>query len=127
MPRATYPAVVRDENSGQYRCEMRDKRTGRVWGYGYGATRHEAIQAAAIEQPPSNAIKRAIGWVRRYPFWAGAAVGCFLRYRQARNHQETLRLRDYLVPAIAVGTIAWGVSKITEYVNKRRHQKEVAQ
>ena len=112
MARATFPTVYFDEAAGSWKAEMRDKKTGRTWGYGYGATRQEAIYNARRDKPSEKSIKRAIGWVIRHPFIVGAAVGMYLAYRRAKNHQFEMRPIDYLSAGAIGGTIVWGLSKI---------------
>ncbi|MEI6288663.1 MAG: hypothetical protein WCP18_03790 [bacterium] len=116
MAHATYPYVFPDENSGQWKCEMRDRKDGRVWGYGYGNCRNDAIKNARSDQPKDPAIKKAIGWVKHHPFIAGAVVGCYLSYRHAKNHQVDMRLGDYLVVGAIAGTIVWLVGKVVTWI-----------
>lgn len=119
MAKATYPSVFFDEATGKYKCEMHDKNTGRTWGYGYGDTRTEAIYSARRDQPKQSKIKRAVGWVTRHPFIAGAAVGTYLQYRRGRNHHTEIRPINYLNAAIVAGTVIWGISKIYKYIKNR--------
>lgn len=81
MAKATYPACWQD-NDGTYVCEMRDKKSGRVWGQGYGDTRKEAIYNARNDQPKDMLIKRAIGWTWRHPFKAGALTLAYMAFRR---------------------------------------------
>lgn len=115
MARPTFPRVFWDEESGMYCAQMIDKKTGKVWGCGYGETRQDAIRSAAIDQPPAKSIKRAIGWVDRHPFIAGAAVGTYLTYRYAKNHHYQMKASDYLSVGAIAGTIAWALSKIFSF------------
>lgn len=112
MAHATFPAVYYDEVAGEWICEMRDKKTGRTWGKGHGATRQEAIYNARHDQPAESKIKRAIGWVARHPFVAGATVGVYLAYRRGRYHRSELKLIDYLSAGVIIGTLAWGLSRL---------------
>lgn len=120
MARPTYPRVVWDENAMSYRAEMVDKKTGRIWGYGHGETRQAAIKAAAIDQPPSKSIKRAIGWVTHHPFLGGAAVGAYMAYHHAKQCQTDLRLGDLMAASIIFGTAAWIISKIAGFFSRRQ-------
>lgn len=119
MAHATYPAVFFDEAAGFFKCEMRDKKTGRIWGYGYGVTRQEAIYNARHDQPSEGRIKRAIGWVSRHPFIAGAALGAYLAFRQTRRHGlKKGSPLGYLGAGAVVGAIAWGVAKIAKGIKQ---------
>ena len=108
MAHPTDSIVFFDENSGMYKCEMRDKKIGRVWGVGYGDTRHEALINARRAQPPDGTIKRAIGWVTRHPFMAGAAVGVYLA---ARNGARTFS--EYVAASVIGGIAGWVIGKVT--------------
>ncbi len=112
MPHATRPKVFYDDNQGRYVAEMVDIKTNRVWGTGFGETRSEAIIRARQDQPSDGIIKAAIGWVRRHPFLAGAAVGVFLAHRYAAHHHVSLRPIDYLNIGTVTGTLVWAVSKM---------------
>ena len=120
MAHPTYPTVYHDDATGAYKCEMRDKKTGRTWGIGYGPTRNEAISNARREQPNRNQIKRAIGWVTRHPFIGGATVGAVLAYHHAKQRQVDLRLGDMVTAGIIFGTAAWVISKVIRFFNARR-------
>lgn len=108
MSRPTYPRIFFDNTSGRYRAEMIDKKTGRIWGQGYGKTRQEAIMASAVDQPPASTIKKAMGLVTRHPFVAGAAVGTYLEYRRARYHPEDIRVANFISAAVIAGAMVWG-------------------
>lgn len=119
MAKPTYPSVFFDDDASAYKCEMHDKNTGRTWGYGYGKTRKEAIASARRDQPKQGKIKKAVGWVTRHPFVAGAAIGTYITYRRARNHHADIRPIHYVNAAIVAGTIVWGISKIFKYIKNR--------
>jgi hypothetical protein len=61
---------------------MVDKKTGRVWGTGYGENRKQAIYYARNDQPREGFIKRAIGWVVRHPVKAGMLVAGYMVLRR---------------------------------------------
>jgi hypothetical protein len=111
----TYPIVFHDEDTDGWKCEMRDKKTNKVWGQGYGMTRQEAIYNARHDQPSAGKIKRAIGWVVSHPFIAGSAVGTYLAYRHARKHEWRLPPLGYLSIGAIIGTLAWGLNKIFHF------------
>ncbi|MFA6322847.1 MAG: hypothetical protein WCX71_05270 [Candidatus Buchananbacteria bacterium] len=115
MSRPTYPVVFYDEAVGQWKCEMRDKKTARVWGIGYGACRKEAIYRARNEQPEKNYIKKAIGWIDRHPFFGGVVIGAYLSYHHAKKNQKDLRLRDMVTTGLICGSIGWAIAKLVNY------------
>lgn len=116
MSRATYPAVYYDEAAGSFKCDMRDKKTGRTWGMGTGETRQEAIYNARHDLPEEGKIRKAIGWVEHHPFVSGAAVGVYLASRHAKRHLYRPTFTDYAFSAVVVGTAVWAVSKIVKFV-----------
>lgn len=120
MAHPTYPAVFYDDAAGSWKCEMRDKKTGRTWGIGYGATRKEAIYNARSEQPENGQIKRAIGWATCHPFLGGAAVGIGMAYHHAKQNQTKMRFGDMITAGVVCGTIAWAIVKIAELFNSRQ-------
>lgn len=113
MAHPTYPAVIFDEATGRYKCEMRDKKLARVWGVGYGNTRGEAIANARRGQPPDGKIKRVIGWVQRHPFLVGAAVGAYLA---ARNGARTFS--EYAAASVIGGFVGWAASKAVRFFTR---------
>ncbi len=113
MAHPTDSIVFFDEATGKYKCEMRDKKIGRVWGVGYGNTRHEALINARRAQPPDGKIKRAIGWVQRHPFFAGAAVGVYLA---ARNGARTFG--EYVAASVVGGVVGWVIGKVTRRLTR---------
>lgn len=112
MAHVTYPAVFYDEAAGTYVCEMKDKKTGRVWGTGYGENRQTAIYDARHAQPENSKIKEAIGWVQRHPFIGGAGVGVALMKREERRFGSRFDLIDYLIGTTFCGIVGWLLSKV---------------
>lgn len=88
MAHATYP-FVELLNDGSYRAQMVDKKTGRVWGTGYGVNRKQAIYYARNDQPSEGFIKRSIGWVSRHPFKAGLTIGAYMLMRRPIKEAAT--------------------------------------
>jgi hypothetical protein len=107
----TSPAVFFDAASGLYTAIFTDKKTGREWGRGQAKNRAHAIAAARKNQPTTERIKYVIGWVERHPFIAGAVVGAYLGFRKGRQHGVHLPITDMLIPAVALGALAWCVRR----------------
>jgi hypothetical protein len=116
MPHATFPVVFWDDEAGAWRAEMRDKRLGKTWGRGLGQTRMEAIYNARTDQPDEGLVKRAIGWVDRHPFLAGAAVGTYRIVRGARLRGFKRPAWYYLSGGALVGALAWTLDKIVRWL-----------
>lgn len=114
MAHPTYPAVHYDEAAGQFVCEMKDKKTGRIWGTGYGATRQEAIYNARKVQPSDGHIKKAIVWVARHPVIAGSVVGAALAFNDARHngYHDWKRFTSIALTGFTIGLIVWGICKL---------------
>lgn len=115
MAHACYPAIFRLDD-GTYCCQMKDKKTGRVWGEGFGENRWDAISAARTELPSDSRIKQAIGWVTHHPLIGGAAVGLYITYRNAEKHGINPTVKDYLSGAAVVGGICWVASKVVKFI-----------
>lgn len=120
MAHPTYPVVFFDERSGLYKCEMRDKKTGKVWGHGYGERRQDAIANARYVQPSDGQIKRAINWVTRHPFIGGAAAGAMVAYYHAKRSRTDVRLGDMMASSVVFGAAAWIIVKIAKFFSARR-------
>ena len=80
------PDCFFDSESGEYVCHMKDKKSGKILGVGYGSTRNEAISNARQTQPADGRIKRMIGWTTRHPVIVGSLAGAALAFRDAKHN-----------------------------------------
>lgn len=116
MAHVTKPFVFYDEDRGAWKCLMRDS-TGKTWGTGYGETRQSAIYKSRQDQPHESVIRKAIGWVNRHPFLAGAALGVYLSSRSGFRGRRPA-LGEYALVAFVTGSIAWAIQKAAKLAGK---------
>jgi hypothetical protein len=114
--RPTYPTVFLDTVSNLWKAEMKDKKTGRIWGTGVGETRDIAIINARHNQPKDSRIKRLIGWTIRHPFLGSMAVGTVLAFHQARKKDNNIPVSTCLAAGALFGVAMWGTIKFLKWI-----------
>lgn len=127
MARVTFPAVFFDKERQEFVCEMKDKKTGRVWSRGYGQTAQEAIANARHTQPSAGYIRKSIGWVVRHPIIGGSFAGVALAFRDAKNngYHDWKRYAKFALIGATVGLVAYAGMKILSGFLKARKNARI--